>query len=143
VGQRVAAVAAQTIKRVTLELGGSTTRRRWAPSSLQTSGGRAPPHAGAARRRDADGPAHLYGPAGEGRLVRRGRRAGGVSRRGPGGSGLLVPADSALSRVERRPGRARGDLRSRRRGDPVRGRGGRDPTRERDDLRTVRFDLDA
>ena len=48
----------------------------------------------------------------------------------PGGPRLLVPVHARRG-LERRPGRARGGVRPRRRGDPVQRRGRRDPDRER------------
>ena len=171
----------QSIKRVTLELGGKSANVVFADADLEAAAASAPlavfGNAGqdcCARSRilveesaldrfmealeDAvkalrvgdplddstrDGAAHLRRPAREGRLVRRGRRAGGHPRLGARRAGLLVPSDGSLPGLERRPRGARGDLRPGRVRDPVPRRGGRRAHRERHDLRPLRLDLDA
>ena len=60
-----------------------------------------------------------------------------LSRRSSGRARLLVPVHDRRG-DERGPGRARGGLRARRRGDPVRGRSGRGADRERHAIRAVR-----
>ena len=60
----------------------------------------------------------------------------------PDGAGLLVPADGARPGAAGLAGCARGDLRPGRRRAPLRGRGGRDPHRQRHALRALGLDLD-
>ncbi len=55
---------------------------------------------------------------------------------------LLVPSDRPGAGLERRPAGPRGDLRPGRLRDPVRGRGGGDPARQRHDLRALGLGLD-
>ena len=88
-----------------------------------------------ARRRDAGRLAHLdRAPRPRARLRRegpRGGRGGRARRRGRRRRGRVLPPDRARRRRELDDGRAGGDLRPGRDGDPVRGREGRDPDRER------------
>ena len=181
VGRRIQALAADTIKRVTLELGGKSANvifgdadleraaqrrahrgvRQRGPGLLRAlahprrgigarplhgrtrGGGRGDQGGRPARRLDRDGTAHLRGAARDRLFLRRRRRAGRDPRQRPRGQGLLVPAHGARAGVERRPRRARGDLRPGCVRHPVQGRGGGDPARQRHDLRSLRLDLDA
>jgi acyl-CoA reductase-like NAD-dependent aldehyde dehydrogenase len=160
VGRRVGELAAQSIKRVTLELGGKSANIVFADADLEAAAASAPlavfGNAGqdcCARSRilversavdrflelleqsvkalrvgdpldDATemGP-HLGSPAREGRFVPRRQCADRDPGRRARGAGLLVPADSARARLERRPRGARRDLRPDRSSDPLRGRG--------------------
>ena len=91
---------------------------------------------------DRDGAADLGRPARDGGVLRPRRRSGGVPRGDPRRPRLLVPADGAGAGVERRPRRARGDLRAGRLRDPVRRRGRGGPPRQRHDLRPLGLGLD-
>ena len=91
-------------------------------------------------RGDRDGAADLGRAPRDRGLVRRGRAA--LPRRGTGREGVLVPVHARRGR-ERRPRRARGGVRPRGRGDPVRRRGGGGADRERHALRALGLDLDA
>ena len=180
VGRRIAARAAETIKRVTLELGGKSANVIFADADLERAAAAAPMavfgNAGqdcCARSRilversaldrfmdalegaveaikvgdpldDATemGPLISAGQRETRRLLRRRRRAGRDPRQRAGGQGLLVPADRALPGLQRRPRRARGDLRAGRLRDPVPRRGGGGPARQRHDLRPVGLGLD-
>ena len=89
-----------------------------------------------------DGAADQPRPVGPGRLLRPGRRAGGLprqrARRAPGsGSRRRCSLPST-----RGTGGDRGDLRPGRRRRPLRGRGRRRPARQRERVRPVRLDLD-
>ena len=103
--------------------------------------------AGRARRgpgaRDGrDGPADQPRPVGAGRLLRAGRRAGGLPRQRARRPRLLVPADGARPGRPAGPRGHRGDLRPGRRRRAVRRRGRRRPDRQRGRVRPVRLDLD-
>ena len=76
-------------------------------------------------------------------LRRRTTRRWPSAASAPDGPGLLVPADGAGPVVERRPRRARGDLRAGGVRDPVRRRGRGGPARQRHDLRALGLGLDA
>ena len=88
------------------------------------------------------GPLISRDPVGPGRLLRAGRRPGGLPRHRARRPRLLVPADGAGAGRPARPGADRGDLRPGRRRRPVRGRGRRRPDRQRHRVRPVRLDLD-
>ena len=181
IGRRVGEIAAQSIKRVTLELGGKSANVVFADAELEKAAASAPlavfGNAGqdccarsrilversavepflealerevkALRVGDPLDDATQMGP-----LISADHRekvasyvddGSPVAFRGsaPDGPGYLVPADGSLAGLERRPRRARGDLRAGRRGHPVRRRGRRHPHRERHGLRPLRLDLDA
>ena len=92
------------------------------------------------RGRDGNGPAHLGRPPRDRRVLRGRKRC--LSRRGARGPRLLVPLHARRG-DQRRPDRARGGLRPRRRRHPVRGRGGGATPRQRHAVRALGLDLDA
>jgi hypothetical protein len=181
VGRRVGELAAQSIKRVTLELGGKSANIVFADADLEAAAASAPlavfGNAGqdccarsrilversavdrflelleqsvkALRVGDPLDDATEMGP-----LISAAQRekvgsylddSAPIAIQGdaPRGAGLLVPADSARARLERRPRGARRDLRPDRSSDPLRGRSRRDSHRQRHGLRAVWLDLDA
>ena len=181
VGRAIAAGAAQTIKRVTLELGGKSANVVFADADLERRRGGGPGrrvrqrragllraladprraqrdrrlHGGARARRHRDRVGDPLDEATQmGPLISAGQREtvasyvpddAPVAIRGeaPDGPGYWFPPTVLAPDVELRPRRDRGDLRPGGLRDPVRGRGGGDPARERDDLRALRLDLDA
>jgi betaine-aldehyde dehydrogenase len=160
VGKRIGALAAQQIKRVTLELGGKSANIVFADADLD--------------RAAATAPLAVFGNAGQDccarsrilvqrsaldpfmqaleksiKSLRVGDPLDDRTEMGPlisadhrAGSGLLVPADSSISCREHGPRGARGDLRTDRRGDSFRRRERGNPDRERHDLRALWIHLD-
>ena len=182
VGRRIAARAAETIKRVTLELGGKSANVIFADADLEQAAAAAPMavfgNAGqdcCARSRilversaldrfmesleeaveaikvgdplddvDRDGPADLRGPARDAsRRTSTATRPMAIRGSAPEGKGYWFPPTVLVPGLERRPRRARGDLRPGRLRDPVPRRGGGRPARQRHDLRPVRLGLDS
>ncbi len=102
------------------------------------------------RRRDRDRSARREAPAGAGREVHRarpGRRRPGRRRRQRPAEGhrprLVRAADRVRRRDQRHAHRARGDLRARAHGDPVRRRRRRGAHRQRQRVRPRGFGVDA
>ncbi len=180
VGRQIAASAAQTIKRVTLELGGKSANIIFADADLEKAAAAAPwavfdnagqdccarsrllveasvvdrfldllrPHVETFKVGDPLDPASEMGPLISARqrdrvasFVGRGH-VGCIPGNRAGRSRLLVPADRARARRPEVARSARGDLRARRRGDPVPRRGGGRAARQRHDLRPIWFHLD-